>query len=207
MTVFFTSDTHFGHQNIIKYCNRPFSNVGEMNEVIINNWNALVMPGDVVYHLGDVALGDINKSLECVRRLVGHKILILGNHDRPFMREGKPDQNKWFERYEEVFDEVFHWDGIFQNIGRLGPVVLSHFPYSGDSQERDRYRDCRPEDKGSTLIHGHTHSKERLTFSSKGTPQVHVGVDAWNFAPVPISVIASLLAPYWATTKSTTHSA
>jgi calcineurin-like phosphoesterase family protein len=56
MTIFFTSDTHFNHKNIIKLCNRPFTSIEEMNEKIIENWNNIVKPEDIVWHLGDFAL-------------------------------------------------------------------------------------------------------------------------------------------------------
>ena len=79
--IWVTSDTHFNHANIIKYCNRPFSSVEEMNEPIIANWNKVVSQGDTVYHLGDFALG--NKSLipDFLERLNGHISFIMGNHD------------------------------------------------------------------------------------------------------------------------------
>ena len=55
--VFFTSDTHFNHANIIRFCNRPFKDVSHMNEAIISNWNRVVGPEDIVFHLGDFCLG------------------------------------------------------------------------------------------------------------------------------------------------------
>ncbi len=78
--VYFTSDTHFDHANVIKYCNRPFKHKDEMNEAMIQNWNSVVKPGDTIYHLGDFAFS--NKPEVFFHRLNGNKILITGNHDK-----------------------------------------------------------------------------------------------------------------------------
>lgn len=188
----FTSDTHFGHQNIIRYCDRPFSNTDEMDEAIIANWNEVVAPEDTVYHLGDVALGAIAESLPKVARLNGYKICVLGNHDRPFMRAGKIDERDWTRKYREVFQEVWSWDGGTIMVGGE-TVELSHFPYTGDHTPDDRHSDKRLFDDGVPLIHGHTHSTDRLTYSTKGTPQVHVGQDAWDYRPVSSEDILRLL--------------
>lgn len=77
--VFLISDTHFGHTNIIKYCDRPFANVDEMDDALIKNWNNVVSPHDKVYHLGDVTLSA--KKLWIMEQLNGTKVLIRGNHD------------------------------------------------------------------------------------------------------------------------------
>lgn len=79
MTIFFTSDTHFGHANIIPHCKRPFASVEEMDETLIANWNAVVNPSDTVYHLGDFCWGD--RPMDYVERLNGKIHLIVGNHD------------------------------------------------------------------------------------------------------------------------------
>ena len=79
--VFFTSDTHFNHMNIISYCQRPFRDIHEMNETIIVNWNNAVAPDDIVFHLGDFCLGGANEWNRILDRLNGRIYLILGNHD------------------------------------------------------------------------------------------------------------------------------
>lgn len=181
---FFTSDTHFGHARILELSNRPFADVDEMNEAIIANWNAVVARDDIVFHLGDVALGKIADSLPLVSRLNGYKILVNGNHDRPFMERGKRRYDEWVERYSEVFQVVVTTTALPIILSDGTEVILSHFPYTGDHTPEDRHTDARPVDEGIPLIHGHTHSTDIVTFSHSGTPQIHVGVDAWDFMPV-----------------------
>jgi calcineurin-like phosphoesterase family protein len=77
--IWFTADTHFNHTNIIKYCNRPFKNVNEMNNSIIDNWNSLVLPTDLVYILGDFGMGNCQYMFD---NLYGMKTLIIGSHDK-----------------------------------------------------------------------------------------------------------------------------
>lgn len=182
MTVWFVSDTHFSHKNIIKYCDRPFKDIDHMNEALVNNWNEVVMPEDTVFHLGDVALGPIAESLPIIKRLNGYKVLIPGNHDRPFINRDKDSWRQWQDAYEGVFQEVFI--GTHDYLDDPFNVVISHFPYDGDSQAEERYADDRPLDDGIPLIHGHTHSTDTVTFSRRGTVQIHVGVDARSYRPV-----------------------
>lgn len=79
--IYFTSDSHFNHVNILSYCPRPWATVVEMNEALIQNWNQVVKPEDIVYHLGDFAMGDRKQIPTILSRLNGHIILVRGNHD------------------------------------------------------------------------------------------------------------------------------
>lgn len=200
MTIFFTSDTHFGHERILTLANRPFADVEEMNAEIIRRWNNTVNPEDTVYHLGDVALGKIAESLPLVGQLNGRKILVVGNHDRLFSTNKQSHIDRFWPEYEKVFDSIVDESGlIFSTAHPDDPCgegidfSVSHFPYDGDSHDEDRYADKRPVDLGNPLIHGHTHSEDIVTWSNKGTLQIHVGVDAWEFTPASLDEILSIV--------------
>jgi len=90
MKIWFTSDWHLSHENVIKYCNRPFDNVYEMNKTIINNHNELVSDEDLVYFLGDMCFND--KSLKWLENINGNFIYIRGNHDPKSIRKISKNQ-------------------------------------------------------------------------------------------------------------------
>ena len=111
--IYFIADTHFNHENIIKYCDRPFSNAKEMNEYIIQKWNSVVKEDDIVYHLGDVGFGTTEMLKELISRLNGTKILLRGNHDF------KRGVNGWKEvGFSEVYKKKIE----------LGNLILTHEP-------------------------------------------------------------------------------
>ena len=113
MKYFVIADTHFNHENIIKYCNRPFKSVEEMNETIIKNWNETVSNNDVIICLGDVGLGNSNDLKPIIERLNGKKILIMGNHD-----------NFSENKYREFgFHTVSRFPIIYNNF-----FIMSHAP-------------------------------------------------------------------------------
>lgn len=195
---FFTSDTHFGHKNIIKYSNRPFRDVSHMNEMLIKNWNDVVQPHDTIFHLGDVALGPWEAWDSILTRLNGYKVLVVGNHDRVFKGEKPRMQERFAEHYARWFDVVT--DEV-TNLP-VGPhmVNMSHFPYDGDSHGEERYREFRLADEGRILIHGHTHAEHsalgrdaRVSRSNRGTLQIHVGMDAWGYRPVGEDEVLDLI--------------
>lgn len=129
--VFFISDMHFGHANIIKYENRPFTNVDEMDNTLISNWNKAVGKGDKVFILGDVSFYNKEKTKSILVMLNGNKILILGNHD-------KDRSLAWWR--ETGLDEVYQYPIVYNDFYILShePVYLSeNMPYAN--------------------IHGHTH--------------------------------------------------
>lgn len=172
--IWLTSDHHFHHSNIIKYCNRPFESVEEMNEALVANWNSVVKPDDHVYHLGDFCFGNVEKWNWCLEpgRLNGHIHLILGNHDpdRVF-RDGT-----LIERFDSIdFQKILIIEGW--------TVILNHFPFASFSNNYDHK---------VMALSGHTHvgqlsssveSYDKLNAMYKPN-QYDVGVDNNNFTPV-----------------------
>jgi len=151
--IFVTSDHHFFHNNIIKYCNRPFVSVQKMHEFMIDEWNSVVQKDSIVIHLGDfICGGSLEEVKEITDRLNGYKILIQGNHDRRGI--------SWFK--EVGFDRVFkrRWN--------LGQYCFSH-----DFQ--------RPEylayNKISYNLHGHSHKHDY------GHPWYNFCVDVVGYKP------------------------
>lgn len=113
---FFTSDTHFNHGNIIRFCRRPFDNAEQMNEALIRNWNSVVGQDDVVFHLGDFCLGGSAEWAKVLDRLNGRIHLVLGNHDMKNFRQG------FMHRFEDVSMQRYI------EIGKQR-IVLNHNPF------------------------------------------------------------------------------
>lgn len=178
---FFTSDWHLDHANIIKYCNRPHACLEEMTYEIHARWNAVVAPTDTVYVLGDVTLGSVRPWGEFIRDLQGRKILIAGNHDACWIgHRRKARALRAVEKYLEAgFDAVIPEGQIYLTLGLSTPVLLSHLPYAGDSQDEDRYAEQRPVDHGYPNICGHVHEAWLRNGNS-----INVGVDVRDFTPV-----------------------
>lgn len=185
--IWFTADPHYWHDNILKYCNRPYADVEEMNEMLIHNWNSVVAQEDTVYCLGDFSLAF--RSVELFsNRLLGTKKLVPGNHDfcHPAHKKGKKDLPKWVSKYEEHGWEVLPiHSGL--NIPGVGVVNLSHMPYRGDYTD-ERYPEFRVVGDGRWLLCGHVHEK----WKTRGK-MVNVGVDQWDYKPVSIDAIARLI--------------
>lgn len=167
--IFFTSDTHFGHSNIIQYCNRPFMDIPQMNEAMIQKWNAKVGPGDTVYHLGDFSMGP-KENVKIRKRLNGKVILIKGNHDR------KDEVHK-----EAGFDEIYKSLEIELDGYKL---YLAHIPMHLDAGERYYPEDLRtkPPPEYDYFLCGHVH-----TSWARNGKTINVGVDVSNFVPLTLA--------------------
>lgn len=173
--VFFTSDLHFGHRNILEFCKRPFNSVEEMDEALIENWNSVVKPNDLVFNLGDFAFAPRWRWYEILGRLNGVHTLILGNHD--ITRWPGDNVMELFHRVEQ------------QMILKIGEryVYLNHYPflcYGGS---------YRSPEQAVWNLHGHVHSspnpterrgKDEERLSYRFPYQYDVGVDNNNYTPV-----------------------
>lgn len=186
---FVTSDHHFGHARISELAGRPFASVDEMNAVMIERWNALVKPGDVVLHLGDLALGPIENSVALTAQLNGKRLLVPGNHDRV---SPATQSNRAIERFRPLYEDA-GWTvlpEILDGIRHGTRLLACHYPYTGDTTGAERHSSHRPSNTGIPLIHGHTHEHE---FGPHGSHEFHVGVDAFGFAPVEFELIDAWL--------------
>jgi calcineurin-like phosphoesterase family protein len=188
---FVTSDQHWNHTNIIEFCGRPWWTVAAMNDAMIESWNATVAPDDIVWVLGDWALGKLAESLQITQQLNGHKRLLPGNHDRchPMRKDYRP---KHKSMYIEAGFEMVVDPPVLRGFKIGGHVVdMCHFPYEGDSLEHDRYVAARPEDQGRILLHGHVHT----AWAEKPEQRmINVGVDVRGYRPMHSDEVAALCA-------------
>ena len=167
MNVHFTSDTHFFHANIIKYCSRPFSGVEQMHSEMVGRWNSVVAPDDVIIHVGDLTAGLSNRREELkglIRSLNGTKVLIRGNHDHL--------PNEWYltSGITRVYDSA-----------NFGGVLLVHYPLH-DALARGI--DPTPWGSIEHVVHGHVHSVNTPEFEN----HFNVASDRHGYTPVGLTI-------------------
>lgn len=163
--IYFTSDLHLGHRGIISMQNRPFENIQEMNQILIQNYNAVVHKNDMVYILGDISHHlPMESANELIGKLNGKKILVKGNHDKKYDSE----------LFEEMCD--------FKTVSLNGMYfALMHYPMLSWSKKNS----------GSIQLHGHMHARGEYNLQNKadGIRRYDVGVDANNYYPVSVKQI------------------
>lgn len=175
--IYFTSDTHFGHNKTFLFEKRGFKSIQEHDMQLIKNWNEIVKPEDEVYHLGDVFLGDPENGINCINQLNGKIHIIRGNH----CTDAK------VERYKDCRNVVsIEWSTMLK-IGKKY-FYLSHFPSITKTPED------APNKQGIINLHGHTH--QTTNFQEDGNFYIyHVGMDSHDLRPVSIDEIkADILA-------------
>lgn len=162
MNIWFTSDTHFFHQNIIKFCRYSrFQTLEEMHDTLVQNWNRVVKPGDTVYHLGDVTFKQHDDFFRLWRQLNGSKRLIVENHD------------DLTPKFVGQFHKVQLWTG-----GKFKEhnFVCSHIPLREDQMRDAEFN-----------VHGHIHEK-----TSPSPRHINVCVEQTEYTPVSLDELASL---------------
>jgi len=164
--IFYTSDLHIGHANILRICERPFQSVDEMNEALVENWNQKVCCSDTVYVLGDLFFRNRLPASEYLDRMKGRKHLVVGNHDKGWMKQ--TDVGKYFESVS-LMTEV---------TDRGRNITLCHYPMLA----------WNGRGKGTYHIYGHVHQLEH----GYGPILVNIPhmfnacVDVNHFAPVTL---------------------
>jgi calcineurin-like phosphoesterase family protein len=158
---FFTGDCHFSHKNIIRYCNRPFPTVEEMNYKMKLNWNSKVSKNDIVWHVGDFCfIKDRKKRLELINSLNGTINILIGDHG----------DEKLFEFPEEIKGKLYNKSYLLNINVYNKPITICHWPMR--SWAKSHY--------GSYNLHGHTHNNETKMYKN----QLNVGVDCCDFFPI-----------------------
>lgn len=182
--IWFTSDWHFGHKNILNYCKRPFKDLDEMHARLIETWNTTVSDGDTVYFIGDFSLNS-KWSRDIVPLLKGDKYLISGNHDKTFAFTGRFSHHKEIEKYKiHGWKDVTMSKVLMLKDGRN--VLLTHLPYSNDHDTR--FPELKPKDEGMFHLIGHLHGH-----FIKNNNEIDVGYDAHNGKLVSEDEIISLI--------------
>ena len=171
----FYSDPHFGHANIIQFANRPFKDLAEMNAALEANYASVVYDDDHVLWTGDCAWGGYDLAA-LLKRLPGRKSLVIGNHDK--------SRRRMLELgFELVADELF-----FQ----MGPqfVEVRHYPprHAAPPDDPKHGHVYHRDNAADRFIHGHTHEPGQAYGR-----RVHVGVDAWDYAPATWADVAALM--------------
>ncbi len=206
--LWFTSDHHFGHANILSYCKgraERWSSVEEMNVGLIERWNAVVAPTDRVYVLGDAAMGKRAETVPLYRQLNGRKVLVPGNHDNCWEkgRDGSGSTPGKLAKHEAQYMEwggfehilqppmCVHYDGVLVWLTHLPPIEC------GDHKEGEAVYDNEirffkerppypPDD--AWMLCGHVHE----AWKQHGRV-INVGVDVWDYAPVNWKALKELM--------------
>lgn len=162
--IYYTSDLHLGHNNVIRFDNRPFSSVEEMDKTLIDNWNSRVTDKDDIYIVGDLIYKSSKPAVEYLKQLKGKKHLIIGNHEKAILNN--PEAMSYFESIEKMQHIT---DGRNQ-------ICLCHFPII----EWNGYF------KGHYHIYGHIHNSKNHAFKvMKDEPRaLNAGCMINNYIPV-----------------------
>ncbi len=187
--IFFYSDPHYGHTNVLKFCPRGYDNINQMHKDYIKLYNKTIPKDGVCIWVGDCFFFGKEKSREIMQQLNGTKVLVRGNHD-----------NKHAYMYSLGFDFVvdyleLHIAGQSVKVKHYPPKytnnrLIQWFKFNILKHKKPRYFDRYPSKDGRWLIHGHTHSDEKVNAKHKS---IHVGVDAWSGTPVSLRQIEKIL--------------
>jgi calcineurin-like phosphoesterase family protein len=154
-------------------------------DALATNWSAHVRKDDIVWVQGDIALSRWRETLDWFDKLPGRKRLIWGNHD-----VGHPGINRDAHKHQADYQFAFETTDSFARVRYDGQVVLlSHFPYEQDRGFETRYPQWRLPNEGEWLLHGHTHSIEKIGSDR----EIHIGLDAWRLRPVNVDEIIAIM--------------
>ena len=180
MEIWMTSDTHFSHDKEFLYRPRGFSNIKEMNKALVEQWNAIVKPEDEIWHLGDMALGDIDDACKYINQLNGTIRWIRGNHCTA----------KKISKIVEECPNVWEIGWAYQLKYGKQSIYMSHYPTLTANYDEKKFS------QHVIAVHGHTHQRSNW-IDTKNPFTYHVGVDSHNNTPVHIDEVISDVRQRW----------
>lgn len=188
MSVYLISDTHFDHENIIDYCNRPFDSLDEMENRIVNNWNSRVSYGDNILFGGDLAMAPAGKAASYSERLSGNMVVLMGNHD---------SFSKWKAPFPVLESKYFQYN----YYGEEYEFYYSHWPegYSENNQRNDNRKEPEysnpPEWFDGWNIHGHVHNNDlsNYPFVNPEDKRINVGVEVLGYKPIEMNELIEVI--------------
>lgn len=187
MGLYLISDTHFGHERVIEFCDRPFDSVREMNGLLFNNWNENVSYGDTVLFGGDLVMGDSGVTISDVAtELNGQFVFLEGNHDD-------------IDSSSVEFPVFRSYYFSYEYAGREWEFYYTHWPVDDrleHSSERDAPKWSSPPDWfDGWYIHGHIHNNdiENYPFVNPDKKFVNVGAEVIGYTPIEIETLIEIL--------------
>lgn len=192
--IFVTADTHYNHGNIIKHCDREFESREQMNEVILERWNSVVGPDDIVWHLGDVAWGSRQYYDEFFHSVNGRLVVFVGNHDR----------TRYFDQYKEEGKIIATYPyEAMHTVMQCGRVIqIAHSP-----DDLGRWPKINMRQQSPVRLCGHVHNSLPRWIGMKrdwctktrryvGDPWpsfvLNMCVEHWDYTPQPLERVIEI---------------
>lgn len=178
--MWFTADLHLGHRSIIDFCKRPFRSVGEMDNILIRNWNTVVKEGDLIYVLGDLTLRGFSDTTTYCRKLNGEIHIVPGSHDK-----------KWLRHMEKDDVPLYSKEGIVTILPPLHTTYITNYRHDKKLVIVLCHYALRVWDKShfnSWQLYGHSHGRLRPIGK-----QYDIGTDHNGFFPIHLDELYKIM--------------
>lgn len=197
--IYFTSDWHVGHENVLKFDQRPFKNLEEMHEELIKRFNHFVPKHGLIYFAGDMGWNHNGLLKSVIDRLNGTKVLVRGNHDGNFNAMYSAGFDVVIDKAQLVIQNsivtITHCplQGIFREDVSGMSGALPNENWHKETKHKNKYS---INDFGQFHLHGHIHARKGNGKKVIDGRQMDIGVAAWDYRPVRFEEVESWICKY-----------